>query len=182
MKSVNALVLVLALACAPDLLAQEGGSDCLVASQAGRLADGVWAIEPARADGRDRIQIGCRAGQVSDVSIRLAPGSRVQVRILLVGDWDQVIASLAAEGGLPEGWGSLSARRIDTRATRLTLSFTAPDHFEAGSMYSDRLSVTSAELELDIPISLEIVGGGPLFRDGFGPGPDPIMGQFSLAP
>lgn len=179
MKAANAFVFLLAVACAPALLAQGAGEDCLVASEAGRLPDGVRAIKPAEADRKGTLRISCRAGHVSELSIRLAPGGSAQARILLVGDSEHG-ASLAAEGGLPKAWSSLSARRLDARTTLLTLSIAAPGQLEAGSGFSDRLGVTAAGLELDIPIHLEIVRDDPLFKDDFGPGPDPVIGQFSL--
>lgn len=178
MKAANAFVVLLAVVCAPDLLAQGGGDDCLVASEAGRLADGVLAIQPAEADRKGKVRIGCRAGQVSELSIRLAPGGSAQARILLVGDWAAV--SLAAEGSLPKAWGSLSTRRIDARTILLTFSVKAPEQIEAGSLLYDQLDVAGAGRKLEIPISLEIAGDGPLFRDEFDNKVDTVIGQFSF--
>lgn len=186
MKAVNVFFLLLAVACGPEVLAQDAGGDCLVAPEAGDLGDGVRAIEPVEAgrdanrnaNRHDKVRISCRAGRVSGVSIRLSPGGSAQARIVLVGGSDHA-ASLAAEGGLPKEWSGLSARRINARTTVVTISITAPDQAEVGSAFSDRLSVTRAGLEFDIPINLEILDDGPLFRDEFD-NVDPVIGQFSV--
>src|SRR5699024_8623194 len=133
MKTAKALLVVLAVACAPELLARSGGDDCLVTSEAGPLADGVLAIEPRPADGTGRGGIACRAGAVSAVRIRLAPGDSAQARILLIGDQGadrEHAAALAAGSDQPLPWWRLSTRRIDARTLLVTLSIAAPAGIE----------------------------------------------------
>ncbi|RFF32019.1 hypothetical protein [Wenzhouxiangella sediminis] len=176
MKFVNALALLLAMAWAPGGVAQDGGRDCLVASESGRLPEGVRAIEPLVDSRLEVIRVACADNRVSGLTIKLVAGRSTVARILLVGG-SRHAASLTG-AGLPNAWVDLSARRIGAGTTLLTLSVEAPDSAEAGSTFSDILSVKRSGREFDIDVSLEVLDEGPLFRDEFDV--DPMMGQFSL--
>jgi hypothetical protein len=178
MKFFKALALLLAMAWAPGGMAQDGGRDCLVASESGRLPEGVRAIEPAAGSRLERVRIACADNRVSGLSIKLVPGRSTVARILLVGGAGHAASMTGA--GLPSGWVDLSARRVGAGTTLLTFSVAAPDSAEAGSTFSDVLSVTRSGQAFDIDVSLEVLDEGPLFRDEFDVDPDPVIGQFSL--
>jgi len=180
MKVVNACVLLLLTAAVVSAVAAER-DDCLMSSggDAHAPVEGVRAIMPTKGE-RATVSFACQAGDVSGVTIRLVPGQAAQARLFVAASPEH-IAALAAENGLPPEWCQVESHVLDSGTTAVTLSIATPPTAEVGQVFSDRLRLSpdrDGQPGLEIPVTLEFIEEGPLFRDKFDV--DPVIGQFSM--
>lgn len=174
-------LLFLGVGAASEALAG-GNGGCLVAfeegSSGGALPQGVRAVAPAGNEDPSRVRFSCNADRVSGLVIRLAPGQAAEARLVFVGSGEYA-AGLDSGTGWPADWSRVDHRRLDSQTVIITLSVAAPDSAPAGRVFSDRLNLGSQRAGQAIPVTLEIIEGGPLFRDDFDD-VDPVIGQFSM--
>ncbi len=181
------LLLLSVLLAAVPAVADAGGGSCVVQSgerlsQSG--APRLAAIAPSSRQAPYRLSFDCRDGAVAGVQLRSIPGEAVEARFLL-NRRESAVAEIEWD---EDALSSSSRILVETsgRGSEVTLRIDVPASARPGSVQSARLLVRDRQagdddaFSLDIPLMLEIVESGPLFRDDFDPVPDPVIGQFSM--
>lgn len=183
MKRVHACALMLVTAVFAPAAQGEGGACAFTLDElsgAGRLTPGVRAVVPESSERAASVQYSCRSDRVSAVTIRLVPGQVGEARVMLV-DMPEQVPALVSGSELPSEWSQVAVRPLDAETTLVTLTISVPASARSGSAFSGHLGVAGASADLDIPVTVEIVGEAPLFRDDFDEfDVDPVIGQFSM--
>lgn len=182
------MLLISALFLAAPAVAEEPTSSACVIAAGDSVAEqgpaAVLALAPSSREEPFRLSFGCQDGSVSSLRVRSVPGQAVEARFLLVRgaadlaeiEWDDIAQS---------GWSQLDIQQSGGRSVA-TLRIDVPGSAAPGSVRSGNLrflnesSGSSRSDSLQIPVMVEVIDGGPLFRDDFDPAPDPVIGQFSM--
>lgn len=180
------MLLISALFLAAPAVAQDPSSACVIAAGDRVAKQGpaaVLALAPSSREAPFRLSFGCRDGSVSSLRVRSVPGQAVEARFLLVRgaadlaeiEWDDIAQS---------GWSRLDIQQSGGRSVA-TLRIDVPGSAAPGSVRSGNLRFLNEASDQprsdsrQIPIMVEVIERGPLFRDDFDPAPDPVIGQFS---
>jgi len=181
------LLLLAALLTAVPAVAGAANSDCVVKpgeSIAGKPSAEILALAASSRHAPYRLSFGCQDGAVASVQLRSLPGQAVEAQFLLVRR-ASAVAEIEWDENTVSGWSQLAVEQSGEGSV-VTLRIDVPDSATPGSVQSARLEFRSKQagqadpFSLHIPLLIEIVEAGPLFRDDFDHAPDPVIGQFSM--
>ena len=181
------LLLLSALLGAVPVVAGAANGSCVVKpgeSVAGKRSADVLALAEPSSQAPHRLSFGCQDGAVASVQLRSIPGQAVEAQFLLVRR-ASAVAEIEWDENTVSGWSQLALEQSGEGSV-VTLRIDVPDSATPGSVQSARLQFRSKQagqadsFSLHIPLLIEIVEAGPLFRDDFDHAPDPVIGQFSM--
>jgi hypothetical protein len=182
-----AVGLLAAATVAPAVLAGGAASDCEISTdqlRSGATGAGWLAVRAEGPTGSGRVEAECDGGEVALLRLRVAPGERVESRLLASLPKDAVPAFSQADSDLGDLGLELDFAEVTEGHALLTLraapaSRMAPDSTHRFQLRFDTPGIEPSDAE-GLPVEVQIIDAGPLFRDDFGV--DPVIGQFSLAP
>lgn len=180
------LLLFSALLTVVPAVAGAAGGGCVVKPGervAGKPSVKLLALSAPSRQAPYRLSFGCQDGAVASVQLRSIPGQAVAAQFLLVRR-ESAVAEIEWDENAVSGWSQFALEQSGEGSV-VTLRIDVPESAAPGSVRSARLHFRSKQagqadsFSLHIPLMIEIVESGPLFRDDFDPAPDPVIGQFS---